>query len=542
MNLFNKALILTGCFVISFLMPSSAQEPNWLVEPFLGNTKDLINIYLDLELIHFERDGKQGVVNFKNEVILPAKYDKIKVFESVSYIYAKQGREDLHYDYEGYELEETFQEEAMKSESEMIRELRAVQADDFNLKNPNFKVVETEETEDGKNHRMMTMRYALLSQQGDTLVKKIETLDNLLMLGTDHVAHQGKRADCIVFHKSGEIVFEDDYYYTSAKMQNGKCVISRENSYVVYDENMKLISDEYKFVYPFKSGNCFYHKIKRDYFLLDNDGKPVNEIVYKRISEIEDTKYILLEELESKMITVFDTENVQFVELEYQLQDRNRLGLGQIALKDDRLGVINIDTKETMIPFEFDKIVVAKDRFKAYKVLSKDEEELRDYKIFDQSGKLLFEVTAYKFYDNGDCFVVTKDAEGKSYAVSLGGELLLEAKKDNEKVSPGRNGWVKIKKDQTPTNYLVSELLSGDAKGFLNTGGMIKGSEDGVYPTLYIASESFRKEKMGAIDKDGNVILPLVYSDLAVKKLCGQKYLTASLRPNGPIGIIQKWH
>ena len=538
MNLFNKALIFLPIFVIAFLTPSFAQEAQWMVEPFIGKPKDLINIYEQHEIIHFEREGKEGVVNFKNEVILPARYDKIEIYETSKYINAKIGRDEFHYDFEGYELEESMKQTAKEAEWAKTNQLNSEKANKFNSEVVNFKVVEV--GIQSKHYKAQLMGYALLNQVGDTLVFRSENLDNFMLVEEDFIVHQGEGVhSCTMFNAKGDTIIHDKSYRAEVELKNDWIKVKGERKEKLYDKDMNLIVDEHDYIYPHKTGNAFSYREGKNTFLLDAKGKAVSEIGYTTIRQIKDSEFLLLKK--SGESAVYNTNTATLVNLKYPLHKPLDGSLIQIVKLEDKFGVINIQSNELVVPFEYENIRIKKGLALAKNVVEKNgEDELSDYKVFNESGEMVYQANAYKMYLHDSYVLVAKDEEGKSRIMGKDGKLLLEPKK-GQSFHLTTGPWVYMKSEKGSIHYTISSVLKGEPSGYLSGGRLLKGSEDGEFPNLYIAGKGYKKQ-IGAIDEEGNVVIPMAYPEIKVTKLCGQKYLTSRSRPYGPIGIIQKWH
>lgn len=319
------------------------------------------------------------------------------------------------------------------------------------------------------------------------------------------------------------------------KGYNKQCAITPELVKALVHYNVENIGDGFLIVSDYHPNDSNDYKYKR-YGCMDMSGKIIMPIQYTSLlpvgGELLIAEYV--EKAHGLKRALINKKGKEITAYSYDglVPIGNRANNYFCGKKDGKVGIIDRGGK-TVIPFEYDEIYDFYDGYKSYDgFTSKDYNGFRPMKFFRYFSK-------EKEYD--DAFYLIKDGNGIVVNLTLKNNSPNVKHEDTpfdyQRIKRnGKYGFVNCYGEEIPCQYQdaaklfsddLAAVVQNDKVGFIDKKGnlvipfqydystSVLKDTDGPLATLYIFSEGYacvkKGKKYGFIDKQGNTVIPFVY-------------------------------
>lgn len=243
-------------------------------------------------------------------------------------------------------------------------------------------------------------RYGIIDLKGKIIIPAIYDYADEINSGFFMVQKDGMWG---VYDETGKITVPVtyDYIYPQVSMVKTMAAVKGKKWGVIKADNTVVVPFEYALITTDFYGRGNFTGYKNDgSVLIDPDGKVFNKTEEAFVYS-DDLKYKLTN-VKEEQYGLRNKKNEVLLPTEYRTVRQLELNFPYFEVaKDDESGLFNADTKEWILPFEFESIYMAdKNTFFSSTYVS---DEKSTYKYYDLRGKQLFN----KEFDEADAFSFT---------------------------------------------------------------------------------------------------------------------------------------
>ncbi|MDF1697384.1 MAG: WG repeat-containing protein [Saprospiraceae bacterium] len=514
--------------------PSSfvySQDVDWVVEPIITDADEIDleqSMQTTLNLIKVKKDGKWGIKNTKNELIVPIEYKYTTIWRGGKHCEGRNGRDQYFFDQEGYEVE--FDEvDALnkKLNRERDEKKRIKNLEDLTAANPDvdFSTILVR----GKYHKYV----ALNKKTGDTISNNI-AIKGFFVTSSMH-SLQTVDKERVVVNGSGEIVKPFDKEADFVDRKGDRIIYRVKRPRGLFDENFNTIL-------PFEYNDISF--LTEDFLEVSKDGEVFN-IIDVDGNIIPNTtgssiyvskKGMIIIKLDKYKTGIFDPETQKVTEYDWKIGGRpiGNTNVYQITNKDTLSGLYDFDLNKEVVPCMYRRARVKGSLFVGgnYPVSKKQRRStLYQLKtVFNLKGEEILKDSIKGIMQVGPELIYTTDRNGNFTEYDGQGKLRQKLPEGIQMLSKD-NRFISHQKRRENLYIPINDYLSGkEAKGYTS----ISKPENNKEKTLF-AYKVNRDGKQGVIDQNGNILLPLVFDEIKLESHY-RKYLIAKV--DGKWGVL----
>lgn len=489
--------------IIAFLFIEyiAAQQLKWIVKPVITDTEEISVHPFDNALIKVEKNGKYGVKNQKNEILIPLIHKYLDISIDQKYIYLGKTNELNSIKYilntQGDTLK--FDRKLIAyhpCESQYYSEKRH-ELNKFALKHG----LQVEKFLDERQFK----KYRIKNTSNEIIIDSLNGFEDYLDEG--YLAVRKKRRGVEFYDKNGRIIFNDDISITAKS--NGKGYFFIKN---------RILNSKFEEVYVNKENRIgMIEGYELFYLIGKNAGK--NELqlynlneelalsgIYSRIDQI-DSDWLIMSNRDFRQIyslkekeVIFKIDNEGYI---YKSKVKGWMKVGAGHYKRRKFGAYNYQKKELMLDTIYSKIIILNDR-----IVTTENKDAGNYycTAYTKEGKELFQVKNEEIMALESNIFLVKGADDVNRIVGEKGKTLLDV--DYHNVLRVRDSeWVyKVDVRNNKIYYSIKDISEGKTIEYkslekLNHKSMC--SEN-----IYIVSKN---DKYGLYSSEDGIIVPCVY-------------------------------
>ena len=525
-----NSLLIIVLFIVGLSSNGQAQENEWLVKPIIS---DMISrVVPELRLIEvFNEEKLKGVRDFDNEVIIPITHTHISIFNQGNYIAANKESKKFYYDHEGYEVDESRSDDARKASRRHKNKMNTEFKEQFNSENHNFQLHDfIKEKSDGGPHSLFL---SVLTQSGDTLIN--QTLpDRIKIIDENHLLHKNGKA---IYNKDGKKIYTAESSHFSAYEKNGYLIVEDQRKRKLFDKEFNQIGEDYESLHTYEGLPHYAYGVSRDskeLFLSDNKGN--DDLIGKPVEWIQQIMGSDIFYFRTKEKTgTYNIATGDIIDYDFAHYKIIKDSPFKIVKKDTMYGAFDLLNNKMIVPIAYPSVKYQAPYFIATDRKSSWKKAPKVFTLYDQNGLEIFSERLSQFYImNNGCYI-KKDIDGISTLFNHDGSEIMVSK-DGQKITPaGHRSWVKIEEEKSKKCYLIPELINGNRVSFDKIGKEIRASRNGDQALILVYGE---KGKLGAVNKDFELVIPVKYEKIEEMSIDGIQYLKVKYK--GKYGIMKR--
>ena len=498
-----------------FLNMAFSQEFEWLIEPIIENVSDVELNASSRDFITIKNKGKQGLLNFENEILAPIDYRYVNVAFKNKLITASKAAGGFDYFLiDGTPISKDEHEQLAKKYNTKKKKKKHAQPtldklDDLKKLKSKLKITIGEDNIAKLNDwfDVYSPKKKLLAT--GTKISASQIINNNYL----SIYDQPTKQYSIVDIKSGQIIHTGNKYKLSTNDKGFFCISEKESS-SLFSPKGELLGKFKKFTLTknasFGIGSDGVKKSLYDLNTMEQIGTEASQIYY-----LHDQSSIFIFSTDD-VTNIYDCTEKTFNDLPGKLVFNSKLNRQDkiILSKETLKGVWDLKLNDWIIAPEYHNIVFSKQE---YFITSKNK-TLRKYgknSLYDLNGKLIYDKDNLGIYCLDNCFKVTM--LDTSFILSSYDLNKLVSYDNKTQFSTNIDGNIlkfRSPNSKTSVSFHSSELYN-DQKLEFNSVRKTITFNDGTAHKWYIISSD---RLLGIINEEGKTILPIEYTTIEADK------------------------
>ena len=523
---FNKALIITGLFVISFLTSLDAQKNEWLIEPIITEADKFMNIFPEYELVELVNESNEkGVKNFRNEVVIPMEYSHISIFTSRDYIAGNKGSTQFAWDREGYEIDLYSSEDRSRDSDKKNKAENAAYIDEFNTSNKDFQIVRLQEND---------QRFGVINDQKDTIINFMYGPKNFKLINGKYLGFKFKDRITRILDKNGKVYFETDDHVKFQDDDPTGLIKVKADKWFLFDENMNPLHENIRDLYTIPEYEIYVITDEDSHYMYDKNRERVNNESAKYIARWQRDEGLFAIGFEDHII-FYNAETGKTTKGDFKLFRMDKSSTRQVVNQDTLYGIYDIVTNEMAVPIQYRSLKRLGSYFTANteKYNRKTKKPINQI-LLDKDGNVVFEEVGKGINSLSNQAFLFTDSEGKTHLYNKNAELVMTAEEDQKFVTSKSSHWMYVSQNSSRMAYSVSDLLDGKKpRSYVKIGDTFPKTEEGAQAITLVQNKD---SKYGAVNQEGELVIPVEYDSIKKSYLDTKKYL--EVKKDGKLGIM----